>query len=230
MLDEALQQLRDLNRPMELLVFFWLAYFVIHSALASLRVKRWFARKYPQNARFYRMAFNLVSMILLLPILWQMQRDPGRLFWAWHGGQAWLANGLALAALAGFAASLRHYDGSEFLGVRQMQGSRGSVEGIEDTQEFRLSPFHRHVRHPWYFFSLILIWTRDMNGAMLVSAALLTLYFVVGSHLEERKLIAFHGDVYRRYMQRVPGLIPLPWRSLSPAEAAALLATAKEEK
>ena len=111
-----------------------------------------------------------------------------------------------------------------------MQGSRGSVEGIEDTQEFRLSPFHRHVRHPWYFFSLILIWTRDMNGAMLVSAVLLTLYFVVGSHLEERKLIAFHGDVYRRYMQRVPGLIPLPWRSLSPAEAAALLATSKEEK
>ena len=215
---------------MEWLVFFWLAYFLIHSALASLRVKRWFARHYPGNVRFYRMAFNLVSLILLLPIFWQMRRDPGPLWWAWQGWQAWLANGRALAALGGFAVSLRHYDGKEFLGLQQMQGPRGSAEGIEDTQAFRLSPLHRHVRHPWYFFSLVLIWTRDMSGAMLVSAVLLTLYFVVGSHLEERKLIAFHGDVYRRYMQRVPGLIPLPWRSLSPAEAAALLATAKEEK
>ena len=90
MRDDALQRLRDLKRPMKLLVFFWLAYFLIHSALASLRVKRWFARHYPANVRFYRMAFNLVSLILLLPILWQMQRDPGPLWWAWHGWQAWL--------------------------------------------------------------------------------------------------------------------------------------------
>lgn len=230
MLDEALQQLRDLDRPMELLVFFWLVYFLIHSALASLRVKRWFARQYPDNARFYRMAFNLVSLILLLPIVWQIYRTPGPLFWAWHGWQAWLANGLALAALAGFAVSLRHYDGKEFLGFRQLQGTQRARDAVEDTQQFRLSPFHRHVRHPWYFFSLILIWTRDMNGSMLVSAVLLTLYFVIGSRLEEKKLIAYHGDVYRRYMRRVPGLVPLPWQSLSREEAAALIATAQEEE
>lgn len=215
---------------MELLVFFWLAYFLIHSALASLRVKRWFARHHPDCVPLYRMAFNVVSLVLMLPILWQMWGNPGPLFWAWDGWRAWLANGLALAALGGVAVSLRYYDGKEFLGLRQMLGPRGSAEGIEDSEEFRLSPLHRHVRHPWYFFSLVLIWTRDMNGAMLVSAVLLTLYFIVGSHFEEKKLIAYHGDVYRRYMQRVPGLIPLPWRSLSPAEAAALLATATEEK
>ena len=50
---------------------------------------------------------------------------------------------------------------------------------------------------------------------MLVSAVLLTLYFVVGSHLEEKKLAAFHGDIYRRYMQRVPGLIPQGVRRIS---------------
>lgn len=218
------------RRFMEWLVFFWLAYFLVHSALASFRVKRWFARRYPKNAPFYRAGFNLVSLVLLLPILWQMQHHPGAVWWTWHGWEAWLGNALALAAIAAFVASLRHYDGKEFLGLQQMQVPRGSAEGIEDTQAFRLSPLHRHVRHPWYFFSLVLIWTRDMSGAMLVSAVLLTLYFVVGSHLEEKKLAAFHGDIYRRYMQRVPGLIPLPWRSLSPTEAAALLATAKEEK
>ena len=218
---------------MKLLAFFWLAYFCIHSALASLRVKRCFALRYPENARFYRIAFNLVSLVLLLPILWQMNRDPGPIWWTWHGWQAWLGNALALAAIAGFVVSLRHYDGKEFLGLRQMQtetGDFGNAAAIEDREEFRISPFHRYVRHPWYFFSLILIWTRDMNGAMLVSAVLLTLYFIVGSLLEERKLIARHGDAYRRYAQRVPGLIPLPWKSLSQEEAATLLATAKERK
>ena len=218
---------------MKLLVFFWLAYFFIHSALASLRVKRWFALRHPENARFYRIAFNLVSLVLLLPILWQMNRDPGPVWWTWYGWEAWLANALALAAIAGFAVSLRHYDGQEFLGLRQMQTDKsdfGDAAAIEDHEEFRISPFHRHVRHPWYFFSLVLIWTRDMNGAMLASAVLLTLYFIVGSRLEERKLMTFHGDVYRRYVRRVPGLIPLPWKSLSKAEAAALIATAKERK
>lgn len=224
---------------MELLVFFWLAYFFVHSALASFRVKRWFARHHPKNVSFYRVGFNVVSLVLLLPILWQMQRNPGPTWWAWHGWAAWLGNGLALAAIAGFVVSLRHYDGKEFLGLRQMQATRsksgpidaiGTIPTIDDKEEFRISPFHRYVRHPWYFFSLILIWTRDMNGATLVSATLLTLYFVAGSLLEERKLIAQHGDAYRRYAQRVPGLVPLPWKSLSQEEATALLATAKEGK
>ena len=218
---------------MRLLSFFWLTYFLVHSALASLRVKHWFALRHPKSARFYRIAFNLVSLFLLLPILWQMDRDPGPVWWTWRGCEAWLANGLALAAIAGFVVSLRHYDGKEFMGLRQMQTDQGdfaNAAAIEDREEFRLSPFHRHVRHPWYFFSLVLIWTRDMNGAMLASAVLLTLYFIVGSRLEERKLMTFHGDVYRRYVRRVPGLIPLPWKSLSKAEAAALIATAKERK
>jgi hypothetical protein len=34
---------------MKLLAFFWLAYFCIHSALASLRVKRWFALRFPEG-------------------------------------------------------------------------------------------------------------------------------------------------------------------------------------
>jgi protein-S-isoprenylcysteine O-methyltransferase Ste14 len=79
------------------------------------------------------------------------------------------------------------------------------------------------VRHPWYFFGLVLIWTRDMSVTMLLSSTLITLYFVVGSWLEEKKLLVYHGDIYRRYMARVPGLIPLPWKFLTAEEAEALL-------
>jgi hypothetical protein len=57
---------------------------------------------------------------------------------------------------------------------------------------------------------------------MALSGALMTLYFIVGSRLEEAKLLAYHGAVYRRYRERVPGLMPLPWKTLTAHEAADL--------
>jgi len=116
---------------------------------------------------------------------------------------------------------MRAYDGGEFLGLRQL---RAGTRTVEDQEAFRISPLHRYVRHPWYFLSLVIVWTRDMNAAMLLSAIVITAYFVVGSRLEERKLIAYHGERYRRYMEKVAGLVPLPWKVLSPEEARELLA------
>jgi len=67
-----------------------------------------------------------------------------------------------------------------------------------------------------------------MNGAYLLSAILITLYFVLGSRLEEQKLIAFHGDVYRSYCAKVPSLLPLPWKYLQKDEAALLAKKAQK--
>jgi hypothetical protein len=41
--------------------------------------------------------------------------------------------------------------------------------------------------------------------------------------MEERKLIAYHGKRYLRYMGKVAGLVPLPWKTISKAEAFALV-------
>ncbi|MBZ0106202.1 MAG: hypothetical protein K8H84_11290 [Sulfuricella denitrificans] len=205
---------------LSLLLCYWLVYFVLHSILASLRIKRLVATAHPDLMPFYRLAFNGLSMLLLLPILWQMYLHPGQMLWQWQGGSAWLANGLALLAGLGFARSLAYYDTQEFLGLRQLQAHTRSVE---DQEHFHLSPFHHFVRHPWYFFGLILVWTRDMNTSLLLSSTMITLYFVIGSRLEEKKLLVYHGDTYRQYMEHVPGLLPLPWKFLSAKEAQELL-------
>jgi protein-S-isoprenylcysteine O-methyltransferase Ste14 len=140
--------------------------------------------------------------------------------WQWTGGAWWLANGLALLAIFGFLYSLRWYDGAEFLGLRQW---RGRVRAVEDQERFRLSPLHRVVRHPWYSLGLVLVWTRDMDAPLLLSAMMISLYFVLGSRLEERKLVAYHGDLYRSYRRLVPSLVPLPWRYLSPEQCRNLM-------
>lgn len=194
----------------------WLAYFALHSLLASLAVKRWVAAHHPGLMPAYRLGFNTVAVLGALPIVWLFYRYPGPTLWQWAGAQAWLANTLALAAVGGFFHSLRFYDMEEFAGLRQL---RCGTRTVEDQERFQLSPFHRYVRHPWYFFSLAIVWTRDMNAAMLVSAVMITAYLIVGSRLEERKLLLYHGERYRRYRDKVAGLVPLPWKILARDEA-----------
>lgn len=69
-----------------------------------------------------------------------------------------------------------------------------------------------------------------MDEARLVSTLCITLYLWLGSLLEERKLLAFHGDAYARYSERVPGLVPWPGRSLSEDEARTLCAPPPQDK
>lgn len=196
----------------------WIGYFAVHSLLASLALKRWVAARHPDWMPGYRLFFNAAAVLLIIPPLALAYLDPGPWLWRWTGIGGWIANGLALLAVLGFVWSLRWYDGAEFLGLRQW---RGKVRSVQDQERFRISPLHRYVRHPWYSLGLVLIWTRDMDPAFLLTAVLATLYFVIGSRLEERKLIQYHGDVYRRYRRQVPALIPLPWRRLTPEQARA---------
>lgn len=194
----------------------WLLYFVIHSLTASLVVKGWVAREMPGVMPAYRLTFNLLALLLLIPPLWLVARWQGPPLWQWSGVAGWLINGLALLAVAGFIWSLKFYDGSEFIGLRQW---RQRERRVEDQEHLHISPLHCHVRHPWYALGLVLIWTRPMDAAWLLSAVLMTLYFIIGYRLEERKLVAYHGEAYRLYQRRVPGLFPLPWRKLSRQEA-----------
>ncbi len=196
----------------------WCAYLALHSLLAASAVKAWVRRLWPQLMPGYRAIFNVIAIVALLPVLWLVYGTGGDWLWQWNGAWAWFGNVLALTALLCFFASTRAYDMGEFLGLRQLK-----EHGSDEMQTFTLSVFHRFVRHPWYCFALILIWTRDMNAPLLVSAVAITLYFVVGSKLEERKLVARFGEKYCSYMAKVPGLIPLPWKYLTAREADALL-------
>jgi protein-S-isoprenylcysteine O-methyltransferase Ste14 len=44
--------------------------------------------------------------------------------------------------------------------------------------------------------------------ADIVVNAILTIYVVIGTVLEEKKLVLEFGDAYRKYQQEVPMLIP----------------------
>ncbi len=218
--------LSQLSNQHIVLIILWLLYFSIHSLLASIRFKQFILNSYPGFMPWYRLSFNIIAILLIIPPLFVMARNPGNIVWQWTGNWSYLANGLALLAVAGFIWSLRSYDSAEFIGTRQLDEGRVDVT---EKESFKLSVFHRFVRHPWYTLALVLIWTRDMNVSFLISAILMSLYFILGSRLEESKLIAFHGDQYRLYRKHVAALFPLPWRFLSREKAAEIVDT-KENK
>ncbi len=202
-----------------MLIVSWLVYFGLHSLLASIGAKQYVASRWPRAMPAYRLVFNVLAVVLLAVPLWLSLAGSGPWLWRWSGFAFYISLLLSMAALAGFLWSLKYYDMSEFLGLRQFSERNASVD---DQEQFQLSPLHRWVRHPWYFFALVLIWTRDMNAPTLVTAILLTLYFIIGSRLEEQKLVRYHGEIYQRYRQLVPGLVPLPWKYLRQSDLEAL--------
>lgn len=193
----------------------WVLYALIHSLTASLACKAFVKRRLPRFFASYRLAYNLLALLLLVPLAALAWARPGPDLWRFDGAAGWIANGVALAALLSF---LRHgggYDLPVFLGLRREtnEATGGNAPRLI------ISGWHRHVRHPWYTLGLVLIWSRDMNAASLVSGLAVTLYFVFGSRLEEQKLIVEFGERYLAYRRRVPALLPWPGRQLSREEA-----------
>jgi protein-S-isoprenylcysteine O-methyltransferase Ste14 len=70
---------------------------------------------------------------------------------------------------------------------------------------------YRYVRHPLYLSTLLLIWCAPhLSTDRLLFNVLWTAWIIIGTTLEERDLLAYFGEAYRRYQLRVPMLIPAP--------------------
>ena len=78
---------------------------------------------------------------------------------------------------------------------------------------FQVRWFYRFLRHPLHLGFLIAFWAApQMTVGRLLFAAVTTAYVLLAIQLEERDLVAEHGEPYRAYRARVPMLLPLARR------------------
>jgi methanethiol S-methyltransferase len=186
-----------------------LALFVVqHTVMARPAFKRWWTRIIPKPIE--RSTYVLLASASLGLVFWQWQPLP-QLVWQ-IGGVAGSALavlslfGWVLVLVASFAIS--HID---LFGVRQswLAFKQRTYQPVG----FRLTALYRIVRHPLMVGFLIAFWaTPVMTLGHLFFALMTTGYILFGTWMEERDLIAEHGDAYRDYRRRVRGFIPLPKR------------------
>ena len=104
----------------------------------------------------------------------------------------------------------RQYDARQFLGITQIKrGTPNRV--ISDTGALETAGVLGITRHPWYLASILLIWARQMDLSVIGVNLILTSYLIIGSYLEERKLIREFGEKYLAYRKQVSMLIPYKW-------------------
>jgi protein-S-isoprenylcysteine O-methyltransferase Ste14 len=188
----------------------FLALFAVqHTIMARRAFKRRWTRIVPQQIE--RSTFVLATCVILGGLFWQWRHMPGTV-WQVEGAFAY---GLHTVAFAGWGVVLLSsflIDHFELFGLRQVV--RHFRQLPPEPPHFRERSLYRHVRHPLMLGFLLAFWaTPVMTMGHFFFAAMCTGYILFGVQVEERSLVAEHGDSYRDYRRRVPMLLPLPRRA-----------------
>lgn len=184
----------------------WFGWCLAHSLLITTPIRRWFEQKGGAWQGFYRIGYVCFSLSTLLPLLWHTATLPQRPvplpLWAWPAQCL-----LFLYALVMFIGGGRVYDLQTFLGIRQWRDYR-SVQPNQHPM-FIKKGILRYVRHPWYSGSIALLWALpELTDITLATRLLLTMYLLIGTLLEERKLRQSLGGPYLLYCKETPMLFP----------------------
>ncbi|MGF1487122.1 MAG: methanethiol S-methyltransferase [Prochloraceae cyanobacterium] len=175
----------------------------------SVMARKEFKQKWQQYIPKYleRSIYVLLASIALCILFWQWQPVGGIV---WNLENITLkyifytlsATGWLIVLISTFL--IDHFD---LFGVRQ-------VYLYLRQQEYRPLKFetkwlYKYVRHPLMLGFLIAFWfAPKMTISHFIFAVAMTIYIFVGIYLEERDLIAEHGENYRNYQNRVGAILP----------------------
>ena len=178
---------------------------VQHSIMARAWFKEWWTKMIPEAME--RSTFVLFASLALVTMFY---------FWQPLGGIVWeienpfivgvlwgtFALGYALVLASSFL--INHFD---LFGLRQVWLN---FRGKPYTDlPFNTPFFYKYVRHPLYFGILLAFWSAStMSVTRLLFAFVFTAYTLKAIQWEEKDLMTHFGDLYRKYAEQVPMIIP----------------------
>lgn len=191
---------------MLLLIILWLLFFVSHSFLAANGVKATAEKFLGNNYIFYRIAYNIFSLIFLALILFilffrhelNFVFQPDRFVSVF--GIILMVAGVAIIILA-----FRNYDLGEFTGIKQLS------QKIHHPEKLMIKGINNYVRNPLYTGIMVLVlgyFLKQPTWMNLVSLLIIYGYIYIGTTFEEKKLEEVFGDEYRTYKKEVKMLFP----------------------
>lgn len=185
-----------------------LLFFFQHSLMVRKSFSKWLSGFIPQD--YLSAFFSIFSGLFLLILMFFWQKSTS--FQVELDGAAyWFMRVLFFISIIGFYITSRFLRPFDPFGIREISTHLKGKTAKESF--FTVRGSYRWVRHPLYFFCLMIIWAQvSVTTDRLVFNGLWTLWIIIGTFLEERDLIVSFGDVYRNYQRSVPMLIPYKWR------------------
>ena len=164
---------------------------------------------------FYRLAYVMISFILLVPLVKYTAQvnDPVIIIYGFPLSivrYVLMSGSFAMF----FWTFFFDYDSLSFFGIRQIL-DLGKTKKTDQSEKIKKNGLLGIIRHPMYFSLIIYLWCQTFRVLDIVVNTVLTLYILIGTILEENKLVIEFGDPYIKYQHEVPMLIPFTKRRVN---------------
>ena len=186
-----------------------------HSIMARRSFKKWWAKIVPVEIE--RSTYVLFSSIVLILMFyfWRPVTDV-----IWNFQSTALTNILLALFFFGWFFVLtgtfliNHFN---LFGLQQVYRALKKQE--QQYPKFVTPFYYKFVRHPLMLGFIIAFWAAPvMTAGHLLFAIATTGYILIAIQLEERDLVSYHGEAYKRYQREVSQIIPMPPKKHDVAE------------
>ena len=190
----------------------WAGYCALHSFLISIRFTNVLTRLLKNYYAFYRLFYVLFSFVLLVLVINYTSKVDNEIIITYAPPWSIIRYALMWGALLMFFwAFFFNYDSLSFFGIRQIL-HLGKVKNINPSEGLKKNGLLGITRHPMYLALIIYLLCQNFRMADIVVNIVLIIYVIIGTKLEEKKLVLEFGDTYIKYQQEVPMLIPFTKR------------------
>jgi protein-S-isoprenylcysteine O-methyltransferase Ste14 len=182
----------------------------------NVMARRWFKQRWTRvvHPAAERSTFVLATIAILNAMILYWRPMPA-VAWEIGGPLAGVLTALSWAGWGLVLVATFAIDHFELFGLKQViQHFRGVAPR---PPAFQVRFLYRWTRHPLYLGFFIAFWcTPTMTVSHLLFAGITTTWVLLSTIIEERDLVAEHGEAYREYRRRVPRILPLGRRSVAP--------------
>jgi protein-S-isoprenylcysteine O-methyltransferase Ste14 len=197
-----------------IIILLWAGYCILHSFLISIRFTNLMTRVLKSYYAFFRLSYIIISFVLLVPLINYTAQIDTKIIINYESPFTIIRYVLIAGSLLMFFwAFFFNYDSLSFFGIRQIINF-GKIKEINSNEELKQKGLLGITRHPMYLALLIFLWSQTFRVTDIIVNTVLTIYIIIGTFLEEKKLILEFGDTYLKYQKEVPMLIPFTnWRN-----------------
>ena len=186
----------------------WVGYCALHSFLISIRFTNILTRLLKNYYAFYRIFYVLFSFVSLVLVINYSNQIDNEIIITYTPPLSIIRYVLMYGSLLIFFwAFFFNYDFLSFFGIRQIFHF-GKVKNINPSEELKKNGLLGITRHPMYLALIIYLVSQNFRVADIVANIVLIIYVIIGTKLEEKKLVLEFGDAYVKYQKEVPMLIP----------------------